>query len=257
MHLIGPCSAPALFLLSTIAALASCMNGQDAPVTVAPRVVATLPRDTADFTQGLFYHNGRLYESHGLYGRSGLAVIDAHAGSPIRRIAADPGVFAEGCTRYGDEIVQLTWREQSAQVYSLSTLAPVRSLMYAGEGWGLTSDGRLFYMSSGSDTISVRNGEFSIVGTIPVRSGKTAVTKINELEWANGKLYANIWYSDKIAEINPKNGRVLRWIDCSGIVEKERPPSPDHVLNGIAYDRATQTFYLTGKKWKNIYVVRL
>jgi glutamine cyclotransferase len=231
--------------------------GSKAPPTIVPHIVTTIPHDTAAFTQGLFYHGGRLYESNGLYGQSGLSVIDAKNGSILKRLSVSPGVFAEGCTRIGDEIIQLTWREQVAFVYSLAALTQRRTLTYAGEGWGITSDGKKFYMSDGSDTVTIRNRDFAIIGRLPVKARDLPVTKLNELEWANGKLYANIWYSDRIAEINPKNGRVLRFIDCSELTKREQPASPDHVLNGIAFDSATGTFYLAGKKWKYLFVVKI
>ena len=244
-------------VLVVFTAITSCVTREKPLATLTPVITATLPRDSTTFTQGLFFHKGLLYESHGLYGRSGLMIIDAKNGSTMKRIECAPDMFAEGCTEFNGALVQLTWREQTAYVYGLPDLDKRNTLTYAGEGWGLTSDGVRFYMSDGTDTVTVRNKEFTITRRMAVRANGMPVSKLNELEWATGKLYANIWYSDRIAEIDPKSGRVLRFIDCSELIRRENPGSPDYVLNGIAFDPATGVFYLTGKKWKNCYLVRL
>jgi glutamine cyclotransferase len=240
-----------------LAIIASCGTRENPTAMVLPAIIATLPRDSSAFTQGLFYHDGRLYESHGLYGHSGLMVIDAKNGSTIKKIECAPAMFAEGCTKFENAMVQLTWREQTAYVYGLSDLVIRNTLTYAGEGWGLTSDGTRLYMSDGSDTITVRNKDFTIVKKLPVRANGTPVTRLNELEWVAGTLFANIWYTGKIVVIDPKSGRALRFIDCSELIRRERPRSEDHVLNGIAFDPATGLLYLTGKKWSNIYLVKV
>jgi glutamine cyclotransferase len=241
----------------TLAFLTYCLNSEKPPTTIIPVIIETLPRDSSAFTQGFFFHKGRLYESHGLYGHSGLQVIDSKSGSTLKRIECPPNLFAEGCTEFNGSLVQLTWREQTAFVYRLPDLDKRNTLTYAGEGWGLTSDGVRFYMSDGTDTITVRNNDFTIIRRIAVRANGMPVSKLNELEWAAGKLYANIWYSDRIAEIDPKSGRVMRFIDCSELIRRENPGSPDYVLNGIAFDPAANIFYLTGKKWKNCFLVKL
>jgi glutaminyl-peptide cyclotransferase len=240
-----------------LASLTSCMTGDKPPATILPMITATLPRDSSAFTQGLFFHEGRLYESHGLYGHSGLLVIDARNGSTLKRIDCAPDIFAEGCTEFNGALVQLTWREQVAYVYGLPNIDKSKTLTYAGEGWGLTSDGTRLYMSDGSDTITVRNEDFTIVNKLPVRAGGMPVSRLNELEWVHGKILANIWYTGKIVEIDPKNGRALRFIDCAELIRREHPRSEDQVLNGIAFDPATGLLYLTGKKWRNIYLVKV
>jgi glutamine cyclotransferase len=234
-----------------------CGTSEKPLATLLPVITATLPRDSSAFTQGLFYYNGRLYESHGLYGQSGLMVIDAANGSTIKHIECAPAIFAEGCAKFENSIVQLTWREQTAYVYGLSDLDESNTLTYAGEGWGLTSDGTRLYMSDGSDTITVRTKDFTIVKKLPVRANGMPVTRLNELEWVAGKIFANIWYTDKIVVIDPKNGRALRFIDCSELIRREQPHSEDNVLNGIAFDPSTDLLYLTGKKWRNIYLVKV
>jgi glutaminyl-peptide cyclotransferase len=227
------------------------------PPVVTPRIITTLPHDSSAFTQGLFYDNGKLYESDGLYGKSSLSILDAHSGALLKRVWLDSQVFAEGCAMAGPQLVQITWREQTAFTWSLADLSPGQPLVYSGEGWGLTSDGERWYMSDGSDTIVVRNRSFTIVSKIPVTERGSPVKSINELEYVNGAIYANVWYSDSILEINPKNGKIRRIIDCAELLKKELPVSPDNVLNGIAYNQGTKHFYLTGKKWKTIFVVEI
>jgi len=226
------------------------------PVSV-PRIIVEIPHDSAAFVQGLFYDNGRLYESDGLYGKSAMRTLDAMTGALLKHVPLNSRYFGEGCAKMEETIVQITWQEQTALTYSRADLSPDATLVYSGEGWGLTSDGRNFYMSNGSDTLFVRNREFTIVRKIPVTSHGLPVKNLNELEYVKGTVFANVWYSDSILEINPENGHVESIIDCSSLVKKERPASAECVLNGIAYNQAIGKFYLTGKKWKKIFVVEI
>jgi glutaminyl-peptide cyclotransferase len=235
-----------------------CGGPGKAPPAVVPRIVAVLPHDTNAFTQGLFYDHGKLYESDGLYGQSALRALDAKSGDQLKRVPLDPRYFGEGCAKMDTMVVQLTWQEQAAFIWSFPALSEAgQPFFYGGEGWGLTSDGNRWYMSNGSDTIFVRNRSFTIVRTVPVTLRGSPVRRLNELEYVNGTIYANVWYTDTILAINPKNGRVVRVIDCSGLVTAEQPSSPDNVLNGIAYDPEAKRFYLTGKRWKKIFVVEI
>jgi glutaminyl-peptide cyclotransferase len=248
---------PAALLFLPVSVFVFFCGSGKSPLTVIPQIVATIPHDSTAFTQGLFFDGNRLYESDGLYGKSSLCIRDAQNGAPIKNITLDPRYFGEGCAIMEQKIVQITWREQTALTYSIADLSPGSSLVYCGEGWGLTSDGKFFYMSDGSDTLTVRNKNFTIVRKIPVTSGGKPVKKLNELEYVNGTIFANVWYSDSILEINPKTGRVEGIVDCSELVKKEQPGSSDCVLNGIAYNPSSGRFYLTGKKWKNIFVVEI
>jgi len=223
---------------------------------ITPIVKTTLPHDPQAFTQGLFFDNGRLYESTGLYGKSSMRILDAATGAIIKNQPV-ASVFGEGCARMGNSIFQITWQEQQAIIYSFPDLAEKRTAIYAGEGWGLTTDGRNFIMSTGSDTLYVRDTDFAIVRKIPVRMNNEPVFRLNELEYVNGLIYANVWFTDYILEINPKNGRVMRKIDCKTLIRKEQPESQENVLNGIAYDPSAGSFYITGKNWKNIFVVTI
>ena len=253
----------------TIAALAlvgsaiSCSGKNDAtpqtatpPPQLQPELTGTLPHDSTSFTQGLFFHAGILYESTGLYGKSTLRKLDTGGTVLLSRPLADR-YFAEGCTFLGGGIYQITWRAQRCFVYSPDSLRPVDSLPYSGEGWGLTDNDTAFIMSNGSDTIYFRNNRFEVIRTLPVTSDGIPLERLNELEYARGYIYANVWYSDFIFEINPANGTVERIIDCSGLVAREHPASDEQVLNGIAYNPGTDRFYLTGKNWKHIYIVTI
>lgn len=235
----------------------SCGGSAGRPPAVVPRIVRTLPHDTGAFTQGLFLARGRLYESAGLYGQSGVRMHDARSGALLKSVPLPAAYFGEGCAASGNTVVQITWREQTAFVYSLDSLAPAGQIMYGGEGWGLTSDGSRFFMSNGSDTIFVRNARFTVVKKIPVTMRGKPVANLNELEFARGKLYANIWYSTEIVEIDPGSGAVKRIVDCGELVNQERPSSDECVLNGIAWDRESDLFYVTGKKWKRLFVVQI
>jgi glutamine cyclotransferase len=245
LRLLLPAAAGAFMFCSSSAA----------PPVVTPHIIGTIPHDSAAFTQGIFFDHGRLYESDGLYGSSRICILDAQSGALIKAVPLDPRVFAEGCAKMGSDIVQISWREETAFTWSVAGLSPGPTRIYSGEGWGLTSDGRHFYMSDGSDTIFVRSPGFTLQKKIPVRLAGRPVKNLNELEMVKGVLFANVWYSDSILEINPGSGRVTKIIDCSELVRREAATSSDDVLNGIAYNDETGKFYLTGKKWKTIFIV--
>jgi glutamine cyclotransferase len=229
---------------------------QSAVPRATPIVLRTLPHDTQAFTQGLFYCKGLLYESTGLYGQSSLRVLDPKDGRLIRNIPV-PDIFAEGCAKMDSTVVQLSWREGGAPIYSFPGLFLKGSFSYTGEGWGLTSDSASFYMSNGSDTLYIRDKRFVVRKKVAVTLGKERLTNINELEYVKGLVYANVWYNNSIYVIRPSTGAVVRVIDCTALVEQNAARSDQNVLNGIAYNNDTGTFYLTGKRWQFIFEVRL
>jgi glutamine cyclotransferase len=223
--------------------------------TVIPRLVRTIPHDTAAFTQGLVFVDGRLVESTGApRGRqSSLRVIDPSDGRVVRSRAV-PGVFAEGIAAVDTELYQLTWRSGIALVYSLPSLHPVRRDVYRGEGWGLCWDGECLIMSTGSDTLFFRDTGFEPVRQVAVRLAGRPLVNINELEYARGKIYANVWFSTYVFEIDPQTGNVLRTIDCTALAERAGAGG-DRVLNGIARNDTAGTFFLTGKDWPVMFEV--
>ncbi|HUI90740.1 MAG TPA: glutaminyl-peptide cyclotransferase [Chitinivibrionales bacterium] len=242
-------------LLLLVLASSAVSQPSSIPVIV-PKVIRTIPHDTKAFTQGLFYYKGLLYESTGLYGQSSLRVIDPKDGTIIKNIpVAD--IFAEGCARMDSFLVQLSWREKAALVYSLPSLKYVRSFSYDGEGWGLTSSAASFYMSNGSDTLFIRNKKFSIIGKMPVTNAGKPLLSLNELEYVKGLVYANVWFDKSIYLIQPKTGKAIKIVDCTSLVAQNASQTDQDVLNGIAYNNVTGTFYLTGKNWRYIFEVRL
>jgi len=224
--------------------------------TVKPVIIRTIEHDPAAFTQGLISADSLLYESTGLVGHSTLRRVDASSGKVLLKIPVQ-GVFAEGITILNGELVQLTWQDQFAIRYHYPSLRSIGTFKYKGEGWGLTNDGTNFIMSNGSDTLYLRDSKFEIIRTLPVALNGKPLKHLNELEYVNGRVYANVWYKDFIVEISLTDGRVTKVIDCSELINIERPKVRDHVLNGIAYCKQKNEWYLTGKNWKNMFIVRI
>lgn len=222
------------------------------------RVVRTYPHDRAAFTQGLEYRAGFLYESTGLEGRSSLRRVKLETGEVVERAPVPPQFFAEGITVLNKLIVQLTYRHQMGFVYEQGTFKRLRQFNYPGEGWGLTNDGRQIYMSDGTAEIRVWNPEtLTEVRRLRVRDGDYLVAMLNELEFVHGEIYANVWQTDRIARISPADGRVLGWIDLSGILPAGERDSTTDVLNGIAYDSMGDRLFVTGKLWPKIFEIKI
>jgi glutamine cyclotransferase len=233
-------------------------SGGAAP-TVAPEIVRMVKHDPAAFTQGLLFRDSLLYESTGLVGFSSLRRVDPRSGAAVNNAAVGGDYFAEGIAVLGGELVQLTWKNGVALRYEFPALrrGALRPFEYKGEGWGLTNDSARFIMSNGSDTLYFRDKKFEAIRAVPVTLNGKPLRHLNELEYARGLVYANVWYRDFIVEISAESGAVRRVIDCSELLRIESPPVTDNVLNGIAYDVRADEWYLTGKRWKNIFVVKI
>ncbi|MDM7460848.1 MAG: glutaminyl-peptide cyclotransferase [bacterium] len=220
------------------------------------RIVNTFPHDKEAFTQGLEFHDGYLYESTGLNGKSSLRRVELRTGRvvQIHRLANE--FFAEGITLLGDKIYQLTWQNGVCFVYDRKTFNQLTQFRYFGEGWGLTNDGKHLIMSDGSATITFRDPDtFVEVRKITVRASGELVKNLNELEYIEGEIWANIWYSDMIARIDPQTGVVKAWVDMEGLPTPNR--GLEDVLNGIAYDRQKKRIFVTGKRWSNLFEIEL
>ncbi len=218
-------------------------------------IVATIPHEPTAFTQGLAIHDGRLYESTGQYGESTLRRLELATGRVEKQIALSSAYFGEGITIFGERLYQLTWQNNLALVYDVETFDRVGAYRYDGEGWGLTHDGTHLIVSDGSAAIRFHNPEtFEVVRRLVVLADGQPVGSLNELEYINGEIWANLWYQDRIARISPETGAVLGWIDLSGLYPRSRRASED-VLNGIAYDAETDRLYVTGKNWPWLYQI--
>ena len=221
------------------------------------KIVREIPHDINSFTQGLIFHAEKIYESTGLSGQSTLRQIDAHTGI-VEKILPVPGVFAEGLARWNNHLIQLTWNDHIAFIYNISDFSKVGILSYETQGWGLTADNRHLIMSDGSDRLYFRNpNSFDVERTIHVRYQGKPLNFINELEYVDGLIYANIWQKKIIVQIDPADGMVVGYIDCEALFQRLPPLDSENVLNGIAFNDKTKTFYLTGKNWPKIFQVVL
>lgn len=221
-------------------------------------VVGSIPHDDGAFTQGLEFDGAALYEGTGLRGASTLREINPVTGATIRTIDLPTEVFGEGITIVGDELIQLTWTSGVAYRWDVATFEPLGTFTYGGEGWGICDTGSNLIMSDGSADLTIRRADdFTVLDTIRVTFNDAPVTRLNELECVGDVVWANIWQTPLIIEIDQTSGDVLTVIDASAL----RPPSTvdddSAVLNGIAYDASTDTFLLSGKLWPTTYRVRL
>ena len=221
-------------------------------------IINTFPHDPEAFTQGLVFNGGRLYERTGLRGQSSIRIVEPETGEVTRIHRLPPEYFGEGITIHGDRIIQVTWQSRVGFVYDISSLEALGSFEIASEGWGLTSDGSSLILSAGTSTLRFIDPEtFQETQTVEVRDGDEAVTKINELEYIDGEIYANIWQTDMIARIDPLGGSVLGWLDLGGLREHIDDESSIDVLNGIAYDDETGHLFVTGKLWPLMFEIEL
>lgn len=220
------------------------------------RAVATYPHDPQAFTEGLIYKDGFLYESTGLYGESSLRKIDLTTGEIVHLVKVEDQYFAEGLTLVDSTLIQLTWKSKTALLYHLDTLQLEKVLYYPYEGWGITYDGSHLIVSDGSYLLRFLNpGDFSLIRELPVSSGEVSIDQLNELEYIDGKIYANVWHTDIIVIIDPRSGKVAGWIDLSPLEEKRN--TTEDVPNGIAYDAEEGRLFVTGKRWSCIYEIQL
>lgn len=223
-------------------------------------IVRTHTHDASRFTQGLEFRDGALLESAGLYGSSALIATRIGDSKPLRERRLPNDVFAEGLTMLGERIYQLSWREGLLFIYDRN-FKPLATLPYQGEGWGLANDGSQLIMSDGSARLSFRSADdFRVLRSVEVHDGGRRVAMLNELEYAAGLIFANVWLTDRIAVIDPADGRVLAWLEL-GELRQQLPATTRHnsdaVLNGIAYHAATQHFYVTGKLWPRLFELRI
>ncbi len=223
------------------------------------KVVATFPHDPSAFTQGLLFAEGDLYESTGLQGESSLRRVELRTGRVLQQIKIANEYFAEGLTLVGDALLQLTWQSKLGFVYDRKSFERRRTFTYPTEGWGIAFDGASrLVMSDGTARLFYLDPKtFAGLKTITVRDAGIAVDRLNELEWVDDEIWANVWYTDRIARISPATGDVKGWIALDTLWPVRQRPSPDHVLNGIAYDKGLRRIFVTGKKWPSVYQISI
>jgi glutamine cyclotransferase len=231
-----------------------------APVFAADtyKIIHTYPHDQHAYTQGLIYLDGHLYESTGLKGQSSLRMEDLETGSILQFKDVPSQYFAEGLAPWGSTLIQLTWQHHIAFVYDRASFRLLRTFPYEGEGWGLTEDGKKLILSDGTATLRFLDpATFRVLRRVTVKDHGAPVTQLNELEFIHGEIYANIWHSDRIARISPMNGKVLGFIDLTGLLPANERTDPEAVLNGIAYDPAHDRLFVTGKLWPSLFEIKV
>lgn len=244
-------------ILSILTALLLVSCAQAGVKEYKVEVVAEYPHDNQAYTQGLFFNDGQLYESTGLHGKSSFRKVDVQTGEVLERIGFNDKYFIEGSVMFKDNLYVLTWETRTAFVYDAKTLEFKTSWKYPREGWGLTTDGKHLIASDGSSMLYFMDENFKVVRKVVVKREERPVRWLNELEYIDGKIWANVYTSDEIVIIDPKDGTVEGVIDCRGLLpDRLRGPETD-VLNGIAYDPGTDRIFLTGKNWPKLFEVRL
>lgn len=222
------------------------------------QIVNIYPHDPNAFTQGLIYLDGKMIESTGQEGQSSLRSVELQTGKILKKVDVPVPYFAEGVALLNNKIYQLTWIHQLGFIYDAQTLEKIGQFNYSGEGWGLASDGRSLLLSDGSNRIRFLDPDsFNVTKTIAVVDGKTPINELNELEYVNGEIYANVWHDDRIAVVDPESGRVKAWIDLTGLLQPGDVTDPEAVLNGIAFDQASNRLFVTGKLWPRLFEIKI
>ena len=222
-----------------------------------PEVLAVLPHDSNAFTQGLVFTGGRLYESTGMHGCSSLRCINTRDGSLLQVVSIDDDVWAEGVAVDNGRLVQLTWVSGKAFCFSLPDLKRIGELNYEGEGWGITANGSEFIMSDGSNVLLFRDNNFRITARLSVRINRLALKRLNDIQYVDGVIYANVLYDNNIYVISLQSGRVTHMVDCTALVDSVETKTSEQVLNGIAHDPEENVFFITGKQWRTLFKVRI
>lgn len=250
-------------LLGVPAAVAGPAEPHHAPARLEPpvlpfKVVDRFSHDPKAFTQGLDFRGRGLFETTGLYGESTLRKVRLATGEVLRKRSISDDYFGEGLTIFNGNAYWLTWKENTAFVHDPRTFERTGGFTYEGEGWGLTHDGESLIMSDGRPALVYRDPDtFAITRTLPVTDGDSAVDNLNELEWVEGRVYANVWPSNDVAIIDPASGIVEAWLDLSSLQEREESRRDVDVPNGIAYRAKSNRLFVTGKLWAHIYEIEI
>lgn len=228
------------------------------PEQVSYEVVASYPHDPKAFLQGLVFHDGGFYESTGQFGRSSLRRVELQSGKVLKKVDLADEYFGEGLAMVGDRLVQLTWQTHRGFVYERDTFRKIGEFTYQSEGWGLCYDGKNLIMSDGSDTLTYMDATtFEPVKKLRVTMNGRAMRNLNELEFIEGEIWANVWHEDLILRINPESGRVSSFLNLRGLHNPDVSEGGEDVLNGIAYDAAQKRIFISGKLWPKIFEIKL
>ncbi|MGB6607350.1 MAG: glutaminyl-peptide cyclotransferase [Atribacterota bacterium] len=257
ISVIGLLALTGVFFIYHYSNLEPSANSNVIPVYTY-KVVNTYPHDRNAFTEGLVFEDGVLYEGTGLRGYSNLRRVKLETGEILQICELPPQFFGEGVTVYGNKIIQLTWQSHIGFIYDKCSFKLLQEFNYPDEGWGITHDGKHLIMSDGTATLHFLDPEtFEEISQIEVSANNTPVTRINELEYIQGEIYANIWQTERIARIDPLTGQVIGWIDLKGILSPEDDSETVDVLNGIAYDLKNSRLFVTGKFWPKLFEIEL
>ncbi len=236
----------------------STINASAATPVFGYQVIARYPHSTASYTEGFFYLNGMFYEGTGLQGRSEVLAVDPATGQPQQHVAVPPPFFGEGIVDWGPNILEWTWQSHIGFVLDRFSLRTLRQFHYTGEGWGMTRTQKELITSDGTATLRFRNPEtFAETRHILVHDGTIPIQQLNELEYIQGAIYANLWHSDRIARISPRDGHVLSWIDLTGLLPDNQRLNAESVLNGIAYHASHDRLFVTGKQWPFVFEIKV
>ncbi|MXW23054.1 MAG: glutaminyl-peptide cyclotransferase [Candidatus Dadabacteria bacterium] len=246
------------FFLLIFSASSTTESKENPPARATFKVLNSFSHDPTAFTQGFVYRDGFLYESTGLYGKSSLRKTNPATGEVLAKVNLPQKFFGEGLTVIGKSIYQLTWKSGRGFIYGKENLQRKGSFTYSTEGWGLTDNGTSLIMSDGTEKLYFLSPEsFEVTKTLSVKEGGSPVSMLNELEYAGGKIYCNIWNSDDIVVVNPESGVVERRISLGELRKRLSLPERAEVLNGIAWKSSSDTFFITGKYWSEVFEIRI
>ncbi|MHC4437056.1 MAG: glutaminyl-peptide cyclotransferase [Planctomycetota bacterium] len=251
---------PVLVLLLVVAFVCFLLffKNPDTPAAWTYKVINTFDHDPKAFTQGLVFEDGFLYEGTGIYGKSELRKVELETGEVLQRHKLPDEFFGEGITIFGDRTIQLTLKSRTGFVYDKGTFELLREFSYPTEGWGLTNDGKHLIMSDGTPMLYFLDPEtFKQSHKIMVLDQDSPVWGLNELEYVDGQIFANVWPTERIVKIDPKTAKVIGWIDIKGILPPQDHNEPVDVFNGIAYDAANGRLFVTGKFYPKLYEIKL
>jgi glutamine cyclotransferase len=222
------------------------------------KIIAKYPHSTDSYTEGFFYLNGLFYESTGLNGHSSIMSNQPETGKPLQQFTLPQKYFGEGIVDWGPDIIGWTWQTHTGFVYDRFSFTIVKVFHYDGEGWGMTRTPKELITSDGTAILRFRNpGTFDETRHIVVKDGTKVIDRLNELEYIKGDIYANVWHSDRIARISPKDGHVIAWIDLTGLLPDNQKINAESVLNGIAYDPKNDRIFVTGKQWPSVFEIKV